>query len=100
MLEAVAMCVVLFDFHGIWISYLPEKMQNELHEEIGFDPWGDAIQDELRTALGSASESDSQAALAAMLAAQRRYHRMTVEDVTTGIQDCAQRFAYVEEEEG
>ncbi|SMO97681.1 hypothetical protein SAMN06265173_13810 [Thalassovita litoralis] len=95
MLETVALCVVLFDFSGLWISYLPDTMKSEVEQEIGFDPWGTAISDGMKTTLGIAAEGDSMSAWKALHAAEKTYDQLTEQEIVTETLACANRYAFL-----
>ena len=95
MLETVALCTVLFDHTGLWNSYLPQPMQEQIHEELAVEPWAEAVQEGMSTALGTASESNAELALKALFAAEDIYHQMSPDEVFAETMNCAKRYSFL-----
>ncbi|MEO1562445.1 MAG: hypothetical protein AAFR98_03335 [Pseudomonadota bacterium] len=89
MLPTIALCTVIFDLNGLWISYLPADMQDAYIEENGIDIWSEDVANKMAESMGSASGGDRVAALTALLEAERKYFSMTPEEVLTETKKCA-----------
>lgn len=98
MLGALALCIVTLDQSGIWLSFLPDKMKLSVEREIGFDPWGEEIQDVFRNALGVAANGDGEAALLALLEAEGQYFAMSNTEKLDVIMACGDRYQRVLED--
>ena len=99
MLETVALCTVLFDYSGIWISYLPGEMKTEVEENIGFDPWSGEVQSAMTKALGTVAESDAMAAWQALHSAEKLYDEMDAAQIVAETLACAERYSAIIEKE-
>ncbi|WP_157058883.1 hypothetical protein [Loktanella sp. 5RATIMAR09] len=95
MLETVALCTVLFDFSGLWISFLPPQMQDEVHAEIGFDPWDEEVIDAMSTALAAAASSDGRAGWLALHNAEKTYDRMSADEIVKQTISCGKRYSFL-----
>lgn len=94
MLETVALCTVLFDFSGLWISFLPQPMQNDVHAEIGFDPWEEEVVDTMSIALASAASGDGRATWLALHNAEKVYDRMSADEIVKQTIACGKRYSF------
>ena len=94
MLETVALCTVLFDLSGIWISYLPFPMQDQVYAQIGLDPWSEDVQIAMTDALGVAADGDGARAWVALHAAERAYFALSPDQVVSEVLACAEAFPF------
>ncbi|MEM0976630.1 MAG: hypothetical protein AAGJ34_03750 [Pseudomonadota bacterium] len=93
MLPTIALCTILFDLNGLWISYLPVEMQDAYIEEHGLDIWSEDVANKMAESMGSASGGDRVAALTALLEAERKYFTLTPEEVLAETKNCAEGFS-------
>jgi hypothetical protein len=91
MLESVALCVVLFDWEAVRLSYLPEKLQEEWTSELGLD-----VEDvDLSGPLGVAADGDARAALSAVHNAEIQMFKMSGDETRSEVLSCARRYGFL-----
>jgi hypothetical protein len=95
MLETVALCTVLFDFSGLWLSFLPPPMQDDVHAEIGFDPWDEEVIEAMSTALAAAASGDGRASWLALHNAEKAYDRMSPDEIVKQTISCGKRYSFL-----
>ena len=94
MLETVALCTVMFDLSGVWISFLPSQMQFEVHQEIGLEPWSDEVLFGMTDALDAAAAGDGMAAWQALHAAEQIYQDMSADEIVAQVLRCAEQYPF------
>lgn len=95
MLEAIAFCIVLFDQHGLRLSFLPDTLESEAVAEIGVDPWGDDFLEKMAVALGAASEGNHTRAINALALAERKVREIPAERIPANVAECAEKYGHL-----
>ncbi len=89
MLETVALCTLLFDLHGLRLSFLPDRMISEAHQELGFDPWSEEAYAAMNDAFAAEQGASTEKALLALLQAEKEVAQMSPRQTLDEVNRCA-----------
>ncbi len=93
--ETIALCLVLFDWEGVRVGYLPATMAQDWIEQVGVDLIDIDTASQVGKSLSIAVQGDADRALDAVRKAETQMWEMTPAETREAVLTCGKDFAFL-----